>query len=246
MEKKVKQLRFANNLKSIDNLYELKKIGAGHDGIIYEYENQAIKELKYDLDTRKQQCLMTFDKVQYFIEWSKYFKRIVAPHDILLDNDGMYCAYSMDLIKKIDLNDYPISNTPINIFLNSIHELYEDFEILNKMHVLAKDINSGSYLFDENFIHLCDLDKYIIYPEYKSINFMNKKIYNYTISKFLYSLMYDKTLSKEDLKKLSNWVRKCSGNNIFLNQLDEELTPILNEPIGEYTNNVKKKILVKS
>ena len=49
----IKQVIFAKDLKIIENLHGLKKIGAGHDGIVYQYENKAIKELKYDIEKRK-------------------------------------------------------------------------------------------------------------------------------------------------------------------------------------------------
>lgn len=238
----VKPVTFASNLCTIDDLHKLEKIGSGHDGIVWQYGNQAIKELKYDANTRLQKNLMTFEKAQFFIEWSSKFKRIKMPTDILFDKNGCYTAYVMDLIEKIDLTLNPISNVPISLFLESSYELKSDFDLLNKMHTVAKDINFGSYLFDKSFMHLCDTDKYIVYKDLRSTVILNIQLYNYMLARLLYSLMYDKSLDSQSLRKLNRWVGKCSGNIHFLENLDRELSPLLTEPLGSYTNHLKKTL----
>ena len=56
----------AGTSEVIPNVYELEKIGAGHDGYIFRFNNQVLKILKYDINLRKQKGLMTFDKASYF------------------------------------------------------------------------------------------------------------------------------------------------------------------------------------
>lgn len=246
MEKKnyiKKTVIFANDFSVIDDLHALEKVGAGHDGIIYRYGDDAIKELKYDIETRKKLGLMTFEKLQFFINWSKEFKRLVFPVDILLDEDGVYCAYVMDFIEQVDLEKYPLVKTSIETFLTSIHELYEDFEILNKMSTVAKDINMGSYLYSRDFIHICDLDKYVVFPKSQNVTLKNREVYNYIIAKFLYFLMYDKELGKENLRKLNIWVKECSQTGNFLNKITNNLLSNSYDNLGEYTTNLKRTLL---
>ena len=81
---------FMSNVSvKIPNVFELKRLGAGHDGVVYRYDDLVFKLLKYDIDLRKQKDLMTFEKAYYFME-NLDLKRIAQPIDILFDSDGVY------------------------------------------------------------------------------------------------------------------------------------------------------------
>ena len=44
----------AGTSEVISNIYELEKIGAGHDGYVYRFNGRALKILKYDIKLRKE------------------------------------------------------------------------------------------------------------------------------------------------------------------------------------------------
>lgn len=235
-----KTITLVDNLQTLADLHSLEKIGAGHDGIVYRYGNKAIKELKYDIETRKKLSLMTFEKAQSFVKYSNDFKRLIVPQAIFLDENGSFCAYLMNYIDKIDFTKYPFNTITLSTFLNAIYDLWDDFNLLNKMQIIANDINPSSYLLDNNFLHLCDTDKYIMRTSNTTI--YNREKFNYMIAKLLYLLMYDKNIGIENLKSLNNWVRKQANNQSFLKKLTEELTPIFNETLPEYTTYLKRKL----
>lgn len=53
MNNKNVEVIFGSNLKSIKNIYGLEKIGAGHDGLVFKYNDKALKLLKYDIENRQ-------------------------------------------------------------------------------------------------------------------------------------------------------------------------------------------------
>ena len=78
-----KQVIFRSDLSVVPNIYDLPKLGAGHDGRVFRFNNKALKLLKYDISLRKEKDLMTFAKATYFLD-ELNLKRIVKPIDILL------------------------------------------------------------------------------------------------------------------------------------------------------------------
>ena len=90
----------AGTSEVISNIYELEKIGAGHDGYVYRFNDRALKILKYDIKLRKEKRLMTFDKAIYFRN-KLNLERIVHPIDILLDEDGIYTGYVMKYVDNL-------------------------------------------------------------------------------------------------------------------------------------------------
>lgn len=238
---KVKKLKFNNRMITIENYKMFKKIGGGHDGIVYEYHNQALKVLKYDSSKREQNNLMTLEKVKLFIKNNHRFKRVILPNDFLIDDNDIFSAYTMELIHKIN-NDL-VPNFLIEVFLKSAFELKEDFYILNELHVEVKDINRGSFLFDNNFFHLCDCDKFLIHKSQAKIAPLNLRNFNFTIAKILYFEMIKIIDDKSNRKKLIKWIKTCVNDTKFLEHLEKELISYSNEPISEYTNYLIKKII---
>ena len=247
-----KEIIFNDTLESIPNVYELERLGAGHDGMVFRYNDKALKILKYDINLRKERKLMTFEKALYFKN-NLNLKRIEKPRDILLDSVGVYTGYVMNFLDDITLDSKKgspiykqVGDFSCGDLIYVASELEEDFNELTKNRVLAKDINRGSYIFPADFLHLCDMDKYDILSN-KSLGAddLNKRALHFTIAKLLYYEM-QKTgnFDKLELKQLSNWVKKCSNSRTFLHELDMEARASdYSCPIGEFSKQKVKKII---
>lgn len=240
---------FLSDLRVLSSVSQLEKVGAGHDGIIFRYNDKALKILKYDINLRKQKDLMTFDKNLYFQNELK-LKRILNSKDILLDFDGVYCGYVMEYLPKCQKEDTGGDKKPGEFLcgdlLTSSFELMEDFNELTKKQVVAKDINRGSYLYTDDFLHLCDMDKYLRLDGSTtlSVSDANIKMCNFVISKFLYYEMQNvSVLDKTECKQLNNWVKKSSNSRTFMKDLEQDLANCANEPISEYALSKVKKIV---
>lgn len=249
-EKKAVPVRLVESRITIPNIYDLEKVGAGHDGTVFRCEDLAIKLLKYDVAERKEKNLMTYDKANYFSE-KIHLKRIVAPIDTMLDSDGVYAGYVMKYIdnvaseKKKNTKEY---KNPGDFSLWDLAyasaQLEEDFNELTKNRVVVKDINRGSYIYGEDFMYICDTDKYIIVPRNNSA-VLNQNVctLNFTIAKFLfYEMQKSKNYNQNDLKILSNWVKKACNSRCFLEQLNEEIDMDPKTPISEYADYKVKQI----
>ena len=245
------QVRLPGNRVVIDNIRSLEKIGAGHDGIVYKYNDLAIKYLKYDIESRKEKNLMTFDKVNYLIE-NLNMIRITAPTDILLNSDGIYVGYAMPFIddlssnKKIGTKEY---KTPGSFLywdlMHAIGDLTSDFEQLTASKIEAVDINRGSYMYASDFMYLCDTDKYKVKNKISSsVDDVNLRNLNFTIAKFLfYEMQKSKLYTLDDLKILKNWVKKSSNSRTFIRELSNEMGTDYNQPISEYTEYKIKQLI---
>lgn len=153
-----------NNLEEIPNIYDLEKIGSGHDGLVFRYQDKVLKLLKYDINTRKVKNLMTFDKAIYFQKKLKLI-RMTKPIDTMLDVDGIYTGIVMEYLddvtteKKKGTPRYKeTGNFTCGDLVCSTNDLEEDFNELTKNRVQAKDLNRGSYIYTTDFMHLCDMD----------------------------------------------------------------------------------------
>ncbi len=235
-----------SNLKVILNIYDLEKVGAGHDGYVYRLGNLCLKLLKHGLDGRKEKGLITFDKAIYFQD-NLDLKRIITPCDVLLDSDGVYTGYVMRYITDVTKD----SNSPYHCesgdftcrdLVSASTDLQMDFEELTKKKVLVKDINRGSYIYSYDFLHLCDTDKYIygINNTYEG----NIQALNFVIAKFLYNEMLKRgNIQKNELKLLSEWVKKCCNTHVFVPTLIKEVEHEDKMPIKEYADYKLKRIL---
>lgn len=133
---------------------------------------------------------MTFEKACYFVE-NLNLRRVIIPIDVLLDINGIYIGIVMDYYdnlfdskkKNSCLYKEPGDFTCGDLVL-ATSELEEDFNDLTNNKVCAKDINRGSYIYTDNFMYLCDVDKYSIGGQ--GIEDLNKKAVNFTIAKFLF------------------------------------------------------------
>ena len=57
-----KSVIFKSNNTLIGNIFNLPYVGGGTDGTIFRYGDNALKLLKFDINTRKEKDLMTFEK----------------------------------------------------------------------------------------------------------------------------------------------------------------------------------------
>lgn len=203
----------AGTSEVIPNVYELEKIGAGHDGYIFRFNNQVLKILKYDINLRKQKGLMTFDKASYFKNNLK-LQRITQPTDILLNSDGIYIGYVMDYIDNLasekkrgtpqfrEPGDYNCGD-----LISSWEILEEDFEQLSNHDICVKDINRGSYLYGYDFMHLCDTDKYELNTTSRDLNYSTL---NFTMAKFLtYEMKKTEAYTSDKQRILDEWVKNA-------------------------------------
>lgn len=245
-----KMVRFAEGRVVIPNIYDLEKIGAGHDGAVFRYGELALKLLKYELLERKEKNLMTFDKVNHLCE-NVSCKRIIMPTDILLDEDGVYTGYVMPYIdnvaseKKKGTEEYKApGDFELIQLIYAMAYLEEDFEELINNRVRAKDINRGSYIYNEEFLHLCDTDKYIIADDSSKVADLNYNMMNFSIAKFLvYEMQKSEYYNKAYKNELSKWVRKVCGDRNFFKELNQDFGNDLNIPIKEYTDYKVKQII---
>lgn len=241
---------FGNRPNIMLNTNELEKIGIGHDGIVFRYKDHAIKINKNDLDILKEKNLMTFNKLLYFRDELE-LKRIVTPQGPIHDVNGVYTGYYMDFFKDITKsgtlpNYIKVGNFTCIQLIYAIIELEEDFNELTKHKVAVKDINRGSYIFSDDFLHICDMDKFDILSD-KSLGSenANKDALNFTIAKLLYYLMLaGKNLDKSQLRKLSNWVKKSTNSRTFIKELSRDI-PNDNTPLSEYADEKVKKIILQ-
>ena len=212
----------------IPNIHVLEKLGAGHDGIVFRYGDKALKLLKYDVTLRRKKGLMTYDKAIAFSD-NLDLRRITNPiNSPKKEGTSLY--------KK------PTEFTCSDLF-DSMLELALDFENLTDNKILVSDVNRGSYIYTDDFLHLCDMDKYQIYSA-GDLASKNNTTFNFVISKMLFFMMqYDNEFSSQERKQLSAWVKNCSNSPEFLSTLLEEVYKKRDESIGEFVNVKVKKIL---
>ena len=238
----------AGTSEVIPNVYELEKIGAGHDGYIFRFNNQVLKILKYDINLRKQKGLMTFDKASYFKNNLK-LQSITQPTDILLNSDGIYIGYVMDYIDNLasekkrgtpqfrEPGDYNCGD-----LISSWEILEEDFEQLSNHDICVKDINRGSYLYGYDFMHLCDTDKYELNTTSRDLNYSTL---NFTMAKFLtYEMKKTEAYTSDKQRILDEWVKKCSGSRTFHQEVLSDIGSDYNSSISKYAD-YKAKILLR-
>lgn len=245
----VKSIILDSSHEVIPNIYVLEKLGAGHDGIVFRYGDKALKLLKYDVTLRRKKGLMTYDKAIAFSD-DLNLKRITNPIDTFSDVDGNFVGYVMNYLDAVNspkkegtsLYKRPTEFTCSDLF-DSMLELALDFENLTDNKILVSDVNRGSYIYTNDFLHLCDMDKY---QRYFSGDLLGKNdtTFNFVISRMLFFMMqYDNEFSSQEKKMLSAWVKNCTNSPVFFNTLLEEIYEKRDEPIGEFVSVKVKKIL---
>ena len=236
----------ASNLKEIKDVEKLPKLGSGHDGIVYKYDSLALKILKYDIEERKEKGLLSFEKANYFVN-ECMTKRITMPTDILLDENGIYAGIVMECIDEIEIDELELFTE--DLYISSL-ELLEDINLLTKNRVGLNDINRGSFLLAKDFLHLCDVDKYIDYRKQNRINvdFINKDAYNYAISKFIVlkimeMIKKERQITKEEREILNKWIKFKVKEGKMLKYIEEELKDSKQIIFKDFLEKQKQKII---
>ena len=244
-----KAVIFNNGNIYIDNIFELEKIGSGHDGIVFRLNNLALKLLKYDIASRKDKSLMTYDKAIAFMNQLNV-KRTAKPLECMFDEDGIFCGivmnYIFDVTKSTDLSirkdsgDFTCSE-----LMECVYDLYDDFSSFTENRILVEDLNRGSYIYSYNYVHLCDMDKFkILNTSSSNIHDNNLNKFNFYIAKLLYfEMIKNKSLSEVDLRQLSKWVRKVSNGRNFILELEKSIGTSYDTKIGDFSESICKKIL---
>ena len=232
----------------VPNVLSLPKIGAGHDGVVYQYGDLVFKILKYDIARRKERDLMTFEKATYFVNELK-LKRITQPMDILLNSDGVYMGYVMGYLEDVRENPKTLPSTGNRFLMRDLHESLEDFEEdfakLTEKKVMADDLNRGSYIITNNYLYMCDMDKFKVIHSPRTLRDLNAGRLNFFFSKGLYYEMEQSGLfSKDELKELMKWVKKSCNSREFIRTLKEDCLVDETYPISEYAKE-KGKMLVR-
>ena len=129
---------FRSSLEVVPDIFSLPRIGAGHDGYVFRFNNKALKLLKYDISLRKEKRLMTFTKAVSFQD-ELDLKRFAKPTDILLDEEGVYSGYVMDYLEDVtseDKKDLPIHRSIVDFtcgeLVHTANQLEEDFAELSR------------------------------------------------------------------------------------------------------------------
>lgn len=238
----------AGTSEIIPNVYDLERIGAGHDGYIFRFNNQVLKILKYDINLRKEKGLMTFDKASYFKN-NLRLQRITQPTDILLNSDGIYIGYVMDYIDNLasekkkgtpqfrNPGDYSCGD-----LISSWEILEDDFEQLSEQGIRVKDVNRGSYLYAYDFMHLCDTDKY---ERHRSPSGLNHSTLDFTMAKFLaYEMEKTEVYNPSRRRVLSEWVKQCSNSRRFHQEVLSDIGSAYLSSISQYAD-YKAKVLFR-
>lgn len=239
---------FMSNVSvKIPNVFELKRLGAGHDGVVYRYDDLVFKLLKYDIDLRKQKDLMTFEKAYYFME-NLDLKRIAQPIDVLFDSDGKYTGYVMrfldDVTKDSHSPHYQVSGDfTLDQFSQSAQELEEDVSQLSSQKVMIQDLNRGSYIFTKDYLHMCDMDKFRI-SNRGGVSDHNRSCFYFFLAKALYFEMFKSgQFTSDELKTIRQWVRKSSNSTSFLKELLEDCHTNPTDTVSDYAKYLGKRYI---
>lgn len=245
----------SNSLK-IPNIYKLEKVGAGHDGLVFKHGDQVLKLLKYDIQKRKEDNLMTYEKACYFMN-ELNTKRLTIPNDILNDEDGIYSGYAMKYVDDLNSEKKKKENSPLykekgdftcGEILVSAEEIMDDFSELTKKKVLAEDLNRGSYIYACDGIHICDLDKFIYRKDNSAgIGHLNSRKARSLIAKYFGFIMMqiyieqgvDKKIAK---KAIDSFVKEKSNDERYIQKLEEELRKDYRTPVSEYSKYLCMKM----
>ncbi len=232
-----------DNKEVITNVKELDKVGAGVDGLLFRHNDKVLKILKDDFSNPNTINLsMNYDKLLYFKD-NLHLSRITNPTGVLYNVYGKYIGYTMDylddVVKHSKKNVEDFTCEDLN---KSIRGLKNDFDQLSKNKIVAQDINLGSYIFTDDFLHLCDMDRYIFSQE----TYLNDSNLNFVLAKLLYfSITKLDTYDKSQLRKLSRWVKSCSKSSSFLEDLESETYKNKDASVLEFISDKSIQILGK-
>lgn len=232
---------------SFDDIFDLPRLGSGHDGYVFKYGNLALKLLKYDIPTRRERNLMTFKKAQFFKN-ELDLRRMLKPEGVFFDEEGQYAGYYMPAIDNLANPKSPNYRSPSSYstedLLYAIYDLESDRDELTRKNVVMKDLNRGAYLFDSEFMKICDMDKFYRALSRTGVHSLNIQGLNFLIAKFfLYEIQSKKDITDGQKKAVLRWVKSCINDIHFISRTKDELFETPNATIGDYLDE-KCKILL--
>lgn len=185
---------YLNNERITLNLDQMKIIGRGKEGVVYQYNsNRCLKIFHCDRDY----CdllRINEDKFKFFTTVKT--KHIILPEELLYNASGKIQAYFMPYVNpSFDLNY--IRNTDVQDVLQQLNDLRADIEILNEYNILMNDLKSSHLLYDQGF-YLIDSSLYTKY-EYDSIlDFPCYKRNVYLTNELLISVLLEQKANEDD------------------------------------------------
>lgn len=231
-----------HKMLTIPNVFDLPSIGAGHDGYVFHFNSKAIKYLKYTPEIRETKGLMTLDKLETLKDIKT--KRIIMPEDAFFNEKGEFSAYTMPYIHDYSKETGALNITPGDFYygdlLDAITDLEQDFEELNKAGVVAREINRGSFLYDLDFLKMCDTDKY--QTNVKKPHGQNRNMLNYIIAKIIYYEILAEGADKDKLKALNKWIKKACQSGRFTSNLKKTLEKEPTKLIKDGVNTLSKTL----
>ena len=136
-----------------------KRIGSGIEGVVYRYQDKAIKIYKnYRLHDRKTEIR---DKILKSLETN----RIMIPEELVTDEYGFYLGYSIPFIPKNVFRRKSV-DIPSHIAIKNFRLLEKDSVMLANNFVLMDDtihnvIDNGTlYFIDSGYYRFIDKDSY--------------------------------------------------------------------------------------
>lgn len=207
------------------NFNELVKIGEGEDGIVYNYNGQALK-IYHNNKKILGYPEITKERIELFAELdTSYF---ILPREYALDKDGLLIGTLSPIIKEAKPTK-TVLDEQIDTVINSVKLVYGEKDIFNKNKVLLNDLNHN-FLYNI-FFYFFDSDLYSVYtnlsnPDYETIvtNANDKRLNDFFISNLiLYRLSKIDSIEKEEI--ISNFTqlyfRDCSTFYELLEKLSK-------------------------
>lgn len=217
----------------------LKRINFGQQGIVYQYQNKALKipynhssifDWDYDIDTKDCEHLKNINT-----------KRILLPKDLLINRKGDLCAYTMERISKNDFDE--LFNISKDKFLEELYEVREELKLLSENNVKVHDFVVENFMYDGIF-RFVDCGRYEI--KYDNISKMNVDIIrgirrdnNKEFQDFVINSLFfkDEIISSKMFTEVEEKMRKLGCS--FVGEYVEKTMP-KHATLNEY---VKKKFI---
>lgn len=233
---------------------DLKILGIGSEGVVYEKDNKAIKVFRNNNDFNdKYKKIMLMKALD--------FEFIAKPINFVSSNN-IPVGYEMELIKdSIDLYTVLNDNT-IDQKIDMLKKLEENIIELHKKHIVLVDCNLHNFLVRKNEIINIDIDNYMVgnlnpnvlpdyyYPYYskKVTNVIDKNFDKFqmtlnAIEHLANSKLYKNLLSKYNSKSdyLEYYLKKIDINQELREFLLLQTSDSLNkEYVGKYLKLFKK------
>ena len=173
-----------------------------------------------------------------------YDPQVLSLGGEIINEKGEFSAYTMPYIHDYSKETGALNITPGDFYygdlLDAITDLEQDFEELNKAGVVAREINRGSFLYDLDFLKMCDTDKY--QTNVKKPHGQNRNMLNYIIAKIIYYEILAEGADKDKLKALNKWIKKACQSGRFTSNLKKTLEKEPTKLIKDGVNTLSKTL----